>query len=94
MLEAAGWVQHGDSDRQRFGFTDKAWQISVEIQTSGPPQKLTFDIAEPSPRGTSPNGLRYGDVKMDEGENWIFEIPAVVLDRLTTYLNIHESKVP
>jgi hypothetical protein len=94
LLEAAGWVERGDADRARFGFTDKGFQVNVETKAGGKQQTLTLDVAEPSPRGTSPRGLRYGDVRMNDGTNWIFEIPGVVLDRLTTFLNIRENAIP
>lgn len=89
VLAAENWIQRGDADRARYGFTDQSLQISVEVKSSGKPEALKVDFG-----GISPHGLRYGDVRMEDGQNWIFEFPAIVIDRLTEFFNIHENRGP
>ncbi len=88
-LEAATWVERGDQNRARYGFSDNSLQISFEVNLQDKPQTLTIDFG-----GRSPRGLRYASVRMDDGQNWIFEFPADQLDRLIYFFNIHESAPP
>jgi hypothetical protein len=85
-LAAQKWVERGDEDRARYGFTGHSLQLAVEIKINGKPQTLTLDFG-----GRAPDGLRYGDTQMPDGQNWIFEIPPVTLDRVLTYFNIQEK---
>jgi len=89
LLEAQNWIKRGDADRAQYGFSDKSPRIAVEVKASGKLQTLTVDFGK-----LSPGGLRYGNVRMDDGQNWIFEFPKVVIDRLTTYFNMQESAFP
>jgi uncharacterized protein DUF4340 len=88
-LEAAAWVERGDQNRARYGFSDNSLQISFEVNLQDKPQTLTIDFG-----GRSPRGLRYASVRMDDGQNWIFEFPADQLDRLIYFFNIHENAAP
>ncbi|MDB6023076.1 MAG: hypothetical protein JWQ04_2933 [Pedosphaera sp.] len=89
LLEAQNWIERGDQNRARYGFSDQSLQIAAEVKAGGKPQTLTLDIG-----GMSPRGLRYGEVRMEDGQNWIFELPAVTMDRLTEYFNIKENPGP
>ena len=88
-LEAETWVECGDQNRARYGFSDNSLQISFELVQKGKPRTLSIDFG-----GRSPRGLRYASVRMDDGQNWIFEFPADRLDRLNYCFNIHENTVP
>ena len=85
-LEAAAWVERGDQNRVRYGFSDHSLQISFAVNQDGQPQTFTIDFG-----GLSPRGLRYASARMSDGQNWIFEFPADRLDRLIYCFNIHES---
>ena len=89
LLEAGDWVQCGDRDRARYGFSDQSLQIAVELKTNGKLETRKLDFG-----GSSPRGLRYGEVRMSDGQNWIFEFSATTLDRLVAYFNIQENRVP
>ena len=89
FLTAQKWVERGDQDRARFGFTDKSLQISAEVKEDDKSQTLSVDLG-----GTAPDGLRYGDVRMEDGQNWIFEFQPKALDQILTYLNIRENRGP
>jgi Domain of unknown function (DUF4340) len=89
FLAAENWIQRGDQDRARFGFTDKSLQISVEVKDNDKPRTLTVDLG-----GVAPNGLRYGEALMEDGQKWIFEFPSKSLDLILTFLNIRENAGP
>lgn len=88
LLESAAWIQQGDTDRARFGFTATPTWIGVEIpaRNSGPSRALKLEFG-----GVSPRGLRYGTTAMEDGQNWIFEVPKETMDRLTTYFGLPEN---
>jgi hypothetical protein len=86
FLEAQNWIQRGDEDRARFGFGERSLQITVELKENGHPRMLTLGLG-----GIAPDGLRYGDARMDDGQNWVFELPPVLLERVISFFNIHES---
>lgn len=88
-LEAENWIERGDADRAQFGFSEKSPRILVEVNANGKSRILSVDFGK-----LSPGGLRYGDVLMDDGQNWIFEFPAAVMDQLMTYFNLQESAFP
>ncbi len=88
LLEAMNWVEAGDQNRARYGFSGKSPRISVEAKAHGKLQILTLDI------GFSPGGLRYGVAKMDDGQNWIFDFSPDVLGKLVTYLNLQDHAIP
>jgi hypothetical protein len=89
FLAADNWIQRGDTDRERYGFTNKLLQISVDLKEGDRPKTLTVYLG-----GVAPNGLRYGDTQLDDGLNWIFEFQPKFLDELNAYLNIHENPGP
>ncbi len=88
-LNAASWVERGDQNRARYGFSDTSLQISFEINHGGNKRTLTVDFG-----GRSPRGLRYAAVRMEDGQDWIFEFPADELDRMIYCFNIHENGAP
>lgn len=88
-LSAQKWVQCGNQERARFGFSEKSLQISTDIKQDDRQNTLTVALG-----GVAPDGLRYGDVRMEDGKDWIFEFEPNVLDRILTFLNIHENTGP
>lgn len=88
-LEAVAWVKRGDQNRSQYGFSERSLQISFEVTQKGQARTLTIDFG-----GWSPRGLRYASVRMEDGQNWIFEFPADRLDRLIYCFNIHENASP
>jgi hypothetical protein len=88
-LEAQTWVTRGDEDRAKYGFTEKSPRLMAEVQLNGKIQTLTLDFG-----GLSPNGLHYGEVKLDDGQNWIFEFSPIVHDQLTAFFPIEENPTP
>jgi hypothetical protein len=89
LLDADAWIKPGDDDRAQYGFSDASPRISVVVKTGETPHTLAVDFG-----GWSPRGLRYGEVRMDGGQNWIFEFPAIVYDRLAAYFNLQDNRAP
>ncbi|MDB6067895.1 MAG: hypothetical protein JWR26_4103 [Pedosphaera sp.] len=83
-LDAAMWVERGDQNRTRYGFSDTSLQLSLELKKGESRQTLSLEFG-----GASPHG-RYAMVQVD-GQNWIFEFPARELDRLFYCFSIHEN---
>ncbi len=81
-------MEAGNQNRARYGFSDKSPQISVEVKLQGKLQTLTLDI------GWVPGGLRYGLVRMPDGQDWIFDFPPQVLTELVTYFNLQDAPAP
>jgi hypothetical protein len=88
-LDAENWVSRGDQERAKYGFSEKSPRLTADIQINGKAQTLALDFG-----GVSPRGLHYGDVKLDDGQNWIFEFSAREYDRLTAYFPIEENPTP
>jgi hypothetical protein len=86
-LLASSWVAVGDQARAKYGFTDNGTRISLGM-AGGTPPTLDLDLG-----GWSPRKLRYGAVQMD-GQTWVFEIPADVLQHIVPYLKIQDGAVP
>lgn len=87
-LEAQNWVGRSTQGQARYGFNDNSLRISVETKSKGKAQTRTVEFG-----GVAPDGLRYGEAKLDDdGQEWIFEFPPNLLDRLDAYFNLHESK--
>jgi hypothetical protein len=57
----------------------------VEVEMQGKLQTLMLDI------GWVPGGLRYGLVRMPDGQDWIFDFPPLVLSRLVSYFNLQDK---
>lgn len=87
-LEAENWVACADTNRAQYGFSDKSTRISVEFAGADKSQALTLELG-----GWAPDGLRYGAVQMD-GQDWIFEVPRKLLERVISDLNIRENAAP
>jgi Domain of unknown function (DUF4340) len=85
FLEAANWVEAGSQNRAHYGFSDKSPHLDVEVKLQGKLQTLMLDV------GWVPGGLRYGMVRMPDGQDWIFDFPPLVLSRLVSYLNLQEK---
>jgi hypothetical protein len=86
-LSAWSWVAVGDQARAKYGFTDNGTRISLGL-AGGTPPTLDLDLG-----GWSPRKLRYGAVQLD-GQTWVFEVPADVLQRVEPYLKIQDSAGP
>jgi hypothetical protein len=84
-LRAETWVERGDPNQARYGFSDNSTKLSVEITKEGKTQTLSLEFG-----GWSPNKLRYAGVQMG-GKNWIFELPSDIQDRLVSYLKLGKS---
>ncbi len=75
-LDAARWVERGDEGRARYGFSESSPAISLEVKNGDKPVTLTLEFGGQSPLG------RYAEARMPDGQNWIFEFPADILDQL------------
>jgi hypothetical protein len=91
MLKAADWVQRGDDDSARFGFSGTNVSITVDIRekNTNPAKELKLELG-----GVSPRGLRYGMTTLEDGHPWIFEIPNDHMDHLTPYFGLPEAPGP
>lgn len=85
LLEAQSWVQPADQDRAHYGFSEHTPRITVELKAGNQPQTLTVALG-----GRSERGLRYGDVRMPDGQGWIFEFSDVVEARLKEYFKLKD----
>jgi hypothetical protein len=84
-LRAETWVERGDPNQARYGFSDNSIKLSVEVTKEGKAQTLSLELG-----GWSPNKLRYAEVQLD-GKNWIFELPNDIQDRVVSYLKLGKS---
>ena len=75
----SGWVARGTANRAKYGFSDNALTITLELKKGG---KLTLECA-----GESPVGFPYGGVTLD-GDFWIFEMPSLLARDVVKYLTI------
>jgi len=65
-LTAAAWVGRGDQNRARYGFTEDAHQITLELKNG---EKLSVEFG-----GEAPPASQYAAINLD-GQLWIFEFP-------------------
>ncbi len=79
-LKAQNWIGSGDNIRRQCGFSEKSLGISIVFKDGG---KLSLEFG-----GLSSNGLRYGAVKMEDGQSWVFEFPPPELDTIAYDLSI------
>ena len=79
QLAANTWIERGDQNRGRYGFTDGGDQISVELKNGG---KLNVEFG-----GRAPSQYPYAAVVLD-GQTWIFEFPPALLQLMQNYLTI------
>ena len=70
-LRANAWVDKGDANRARFGFTDTTDRITIELRNG---EKATALVLEFGRGGLSPTQLPYA-LAETEGQTWIFEFP-------------------
>ena len=85
LLAAENFAERGAEKKADYGFTDKSLQISALVGKAGETKMYTVDIG-----GKSPRKLRYGLVELD-GQKWIFEFPAIVIDRLRYDFSLPED---
>lgn len=78
-LTAARWVEWGDVDRARYGFTNAAHKVSVQL-TNGAIREVEFG-------GTAPSQYPYALVTI-EGQPCVFEFPWATAQYIETYLSI------
>ncbi|HEX3798894.1 MAG TPA: DUF4340 domain-containing protein [Verrucomicrobiae bacterium] len=88
LLEAANWIEASPANLARYGISDKSPQISVEVKLNGKLETLTLKI------GWVPGGLRYGLVRMPDGQDWVFDFPPLVLAKFVSYLNLQDAPTP
>ena len=86
-LAAQKWIKPGDDDRAKYGFLEKGERISVEVKNGENIASLVLDLG-----GFSPQGLRYGEVRMPDGQDWIFELSADQYDPLAAYFKLEENR--
>jgi hypothetical protein len=87
-LEAGAWIDRGDQNLAKYGFTDKSPQILVEVHSGGQDQTLTLDLGS-----MSSAQHRYGAVQMG-GQTWIFEFPIRTAERIAYDFGIREKPTP
>ena len=79
-LAAAAWVDRGDQNRARCGFTPDSLRLTIELK-SGEKREIEFG-------GDAPSQFPYAAVALD-GQTWIFEFPVDLYYKLVLpYLTI------
>jgi hypothetical protein len=79
-LRAAVWVARGEENRSRFGFTDDAHKLTIELKTGDKPQVLNLEFG-----GRAPSQFPYAMATVD-GQPWIFEFPLQLYIEVVSYL--------
>jgi hypothetical protein len=79
QASAVGWVACGETNRARFGFTDKSYQLTFELKGG---TKAAIEFGQPAP-----SGLPYAGTALD-GEFWVFELPWLLFRDAARYLSI------
>jgi hypothetical protein len=79
QLTAVAWVASGDQERPRYGFTDKGFQITLELKSG---EKKTVEFG-----GQAPSGCAYALTTL-EGSPWAFEFPLPLSRDVADYLTI------
>jgi hypothetical protein len=79
QLTASFWVARGEQNRSRYGFTDKGYQITLELKNG---EKMNVEFG-----GEAPSGFPYAAVSLD-GALWIFEFPLALYQDVAGYLTI------
>ncbi len=78
-LAAAVWVDHGELDNARYGFSADDYRLSVELKNG---QKLNVEIG-----GTAASGFPYAMTVLD-GQPWVYEFPWGLYQFVQMYLTI------
>ena len=78
-LAAAVWVDHGEPDNARYGFSADDYRLSVELKNG---QKLNVEIG-----GTAASGFPYAMTVLD-GQPWVYEFPWGLYQFVQMYLTI------
>jgi hypothetical protein len=79
QLTAVAWAAQGGHDRAAYGFTDKGFQITLELKSG---DKKTVEFG-----GEAPSGCPYAMVTLD-GSPWVFEFPLALARDVAGYLTI------
>jgi len=84
QLAANAWIERGDQNLARHGFTASGDQITVELKNGG---KLNVEFG-----GLAPSQYPCAAVVLD-GQTWIFEFPPALFQLIQNYLTI-SAKTP
>jgi hypothetical protein len=79
QASAVVWVERGEQDRVRFGFSEKGLQITLELKGG---DKVTIEFG-----GEAPSTNAYAEVTFD-GQIWILEFPWMLFRDVLSYLSI------
>jgi len=83
-LTAADWVDQGDQNRERFGFSENSHQIAIELKKGDKPQTLNLEFSAKFP---------YATVMLD-GQRWTYEFPWLLYQQTMLYLTIPPTATP
>ena len=78
-LTAVAWIALGDQNRARYGFSDQAYQVTLELRNG---EKLVLELSE-----IAPANQPCAAVTLDK-QLWFFEFPAWLYDYLEKYLSV------
>jgi uncharacterized protein DUF4340 len=87
-LVAAYWVDRGDQNRERYGFSEKSLQIAIEVKKGDKPQTLSVEFG-----GDAPSRFPYAAVTLD-GQRWTFEFPWLLYQQILRCLTIPSATAP
>ncbi len=76
-LEAAVWVQRGTDNIEAYGFTEKDYAVTVELQNG---EKRTVEFGH-----DAPSQFPFARVNLD-GETWVFEFPWLTYQMMEVHL--------
>ena len=87
-LTAAFWVDRGDQNRERFGFSDKTLQLEINVKRGDLVQTLKLEFG-----GLAPTKYPYAAVTL-EGRRWTFEFPWLLYQQILYALTIPNAPSP
>ena len=87
-LTAAVWVDRGDQNRERYGFSTNSHQLAIEVKKGDQPQTLSVEFG-----GDAPSQFPYAAVTLD-GQRYTFEFPWLLYQQLLHSLTIPSATTP
>ncbi|MBI3851263.1 MAG: DUF4340 domain-containing protein [Verrucomicrobia bacterium] len=87
-LTAAAWVDRGDQNRTRYGFSEKSLQIAIDVKNDDKLQTLTVEFG-----ALAPSKFPYAAVTLD-GQRWTFEFPWLLYQQILLHLTIPSGSTP
>jgi hypothetical protein len=79
QLSAVSWIARGRDHRARYGFTEDAHRVTLELKSGA---RFGFELG-----GEVPSGFRFGGVELD-GDFWVFEFPWPLSRDVASYLSV------